>query len=88
VTYSKSKFTGNVNYLFIGRRENSRYTINGVMGPIPNRINLSANFIYKPDTNNSISLTFNNIFDRDNSLNRWENLDMPFNWILSYNYSF
>lgn len=88
VTYTKSKFTGNINYLFIGDREDSAYTVNNYFGPIANKVHLNATLSYKFDENNTLNFNLYNLLDRANSLNKYENLDLPFNWVLSYSHSF
>jgi len=30
----------------------------------------------------------NNLLDRDDTINKYENWGMPFNWMLTYNYTF
>lgn len=88
VNYHKNKFNGNMDFLFLGDRELSYYKINGKYNDVPNRIQLNATFRYTPDKRQSISLSLYNILDRKNSVNKYENLDLPFNWMLGYEYSF
>lgn len=91
VTYNKSKFTANLNYMILGDRQEAsgaNYYINGTRVDIPDRINLSANLQYKASKDHSFALSFNNLLDRENSLNKYHYLDLPFNWTLTYNYSF
>lgn len=77
-----------MDFLFLGDRELSYYKINGKYNDVPNRIQLNATFRYTPDKRQSISLSLYNILDRKNSVNKYENLDLPFNWMLGYEYSF
>jgi len=88
VTYNKEKWLTNLNFLFLGDREESYYRINGAISDIPDRIQLNATINYQPEHNQSVILNLYNILDRDNSVNKYENLDLPFNWTLSYNYTF
>ena len=91
VTYNKSKFRANVNYLILGDRQDAgsaTYYINGTRKDIPDRINLSANLQYRPSKEHTFILSLNNILDKENSLNKYHYLDLPFNWTLTYNYSF
>lgn len=88
VNYAKKKFNGNINFLYLGDREVSGYAIDGVFDNVPDRIQLNANFRYVPDEHNLITLSLYNLLNRDNSVNKWENLDLPFNWLLGYQYKF
>lgn len=88
VTYNKDKWLTNLNFVFFGDREESYYKINGAISDIPDRIQLNALIKYQPERNQTVALNLYNILDRDNSLNKYENLDLPFNWTLSYKYTF
>ncbi|MDU4960799.1 MAG: TonB-dependent receptor [Sporomusaceae bacterium] len=88
VTHNKDKWLTNVNFLYLGDREESYYKINGKISDVPDRIQLNAAIRYQADDNQSIALNLYNILDRDNSVNYYENLDLPFNWTLNYTYSF
>lgn len=88
VTYQKQKWTGNMNFLYLGDRETSYYKVNGTLNDVPSRIQLNANFIYQADENQTVSLNLYNILDKKNSVNKYENLDLPFSCILNYEYKF
>ena len=88
VSYTKGKFMGNVNWLYLGDREEDGYKIRGVLGDVPNLSQLNANFVYRPDQNQTIRFKVNNILDREDSLTKWNNLLLPVNYLLSYEYSF
>lgn len=88
ITYNQEKWLTNVNFLFLGDREESYYKINGNISDIPDRVQLNAIIRYQPERNQSVILNLYNILDRNNSVNKYENLDLPFNWALSYNYTF
>lgn len=88
VTYNQDKWLANLNFLYLGDREESYYRIHGDVSDIPDRIQLNAAFTYHPERNQAVVLNLYNILDRDNSVNKYENLDLPFNWSLSYNYTF
>lgn len=79
---------GNVNWLYLGDREEDYYKINGVLGDVPNFSQLNANFVYRPDQNQTLRLKINNILDREDSVNKYNNLLLPVNYLLSYEYSF
>lgn len=93
--YQIGKFTGNLNYLYLGKREKSYYDSLGQSGTkkidehtTPHRSLLNANFTYTADQHHSMSLALNNIFDTHDTINRYENWALPFNWMLTYNYTF
>ena len=91
IDYTVGKLSSNLNFLYLGKRENSYYNSLGVKGSdhsIPHRSLLNANFTYKADEHHSASLTLNNLLDRDDTINKYENWGMPFNWMLTYNYTF
>lgn len=88
VTYLNSKFTGNINWLYLGNREADYYLINGQSTSVPYLSQLNANFEYKPVKNQTFSLKLNNILDRKDSVNKYNNICLPFNYLLSYEYSF
>ena len=91
IDYTVGKLSSNLNFLYLGKRESSYYNSLGSKGSdhsIPHRSLLNANFTYKADEHHSASLTLNNLLDRDDTINKYENWGMPFNWMLTYNYTF
>ncbi|MDR1702239.1 MAG: TonB-dependent receptor [Sporomusaceae bacterium] len=90
INYQKNKFSGNLNYLFLGDRENSYYKMEGstTQKAIADTHSLNATFSYRPNEKNEITLSLNNILDRDNAINKYERLDLPFNYLLNYSYKF
>ena len=91
IDYTVGKLSSNLNFLYLGKRESSYYNSLGVKGSdhsVPHRSLLNANFTYKADEHHSASLTLNNLLDRDDTINKYENWGMPFNWMLTYNYTF
>lgn len=88
VSYTRGKFMGNINWLYLADREDDAYRIHGVFGNIPNYSQLNANFVYRPDQNQTLRLKINNILDREDSVNKWNNILLPVNYLLSYEYSF
>ena len=96
IDYQIGKFTANLNYLYLGKRQLSYYTSDFVKNrdagyqdrTVPHRSLLNAAFTYKPDKRNTVQLTLNNIFDNKDCINEYESWGMPFNWMLSYNYTF
>lgn len=91
IDYISGKLVSNLNYLYLGKREDSYYNSLGVKGrdhSVPHRSLLNAAFTYRADENNSVVLNLNNILDTKDAINKYENWGMPFNWMLTYNYSF
>lgn len=95
VDYQIGKFTANLNYLFVGKRQDSYYNKLGQSAKtygydhkVPNRSLLNAAFTYKADEHHSMQLTMNNILGRNDTINKYENWSMPYNWMLTYNYTF
>ena len=96
VDYQIGKLTANLNYLFIAKQPDSYYNTEGKKylqyGGTPrslsNRSLLNANFIYRADKHHSMQLVLNNILDKKDRINEYENWGMPFNWMLTYNYTF
>lgn len=46
------------------------------------------NTSYDLTKNDNITLTLNNLLDRDNYSNRYGNLDLPYNWRITYTRTF
>ena len=77
-------------------REDSYYTKQGEIAKtnrtwdhaIEDRNILNAVFSYSPDKQQSVTLNMYNILDRHNPINNNENWDLPYNWTLTYSYSF
>lgn len=97
VQYSDKKWTANLNLFFTGEREYSYYTNKGAIAKndgsydhaIPNRVNLTSSISYAPNDSHRITLNMYNLLDRHNNcINENENYDLPFNWTLTYKYSF
>lgn len=89
VTYDKDKWTANVSYVYLGDRQTSYYLhSDGSSFDISPSMDLSANFQYRPGKNHLITLTLDNILDKENSVNQYENLGLPYNYQISYSYKF
>lgn len=96
VQYTDKKWNANLNLFVTGDREYSYYTKNGDIAKtkgnydhaIPTRINLTSAISYAPNSNQRITLNMYNLLDRHNCINENENWDLPFNWTLTYKYSF
>lgn len=83
VTYRADKVRSTLSYKYLGERESY-----STFGQVPNLSRLTWNTIYQVTKNDTITLTLNNLFDRDNYCNRYGNLDLPLNWRLSYSHTF
>ena len=95
IDYVTGKLTSNLNYLYLGKREGSFYLSNGSSSSsvgadhkVPHRSLLNAAFTYKANKHHSATLNLNNILDNKDTINKYENWGMPFNWMLTYNYTF
>lgn len=96
IQYQKKKFFGALNYFLTTDREDSYYTKQGEIAKpnrtwdhaIEDRNILNAVFSYSPDKQQSVTLNMYNILDRHNPINNNENWDLPYNWTLTYSYSF
>lgn len=95
VQYSNDKWTANLNVFVTAKREYSYYTKTGATASsagydhrVPNRINLTSAISYAPTQNQKISLNMYNLLNRRDSINETENWGLPFNWTLTYKYSF
>lgn len=83
VTYRTDKLRSTLSYKYLGDREDySKY------GQVPSRSRFTWNTIYDVTANDTVTLTFNNLFDHKNFANRYGNLELPFNWKLSYSHKF
>ena len=94
VDYNLSKFAVNLNCLYLADREDSAYKYNGSSAgknpdhKLKDRVKINASFRYNADKNQSVILNMYNLLDRDEPVSQYEYYDLPFNWTLSYNYSF
>ena len=82
VFYSIDKLTSGLTYKYLGDRE--------YYGghDIPSKSRLTWNTSYDLSKNDSVTLTINNLLDRDNYSNRYGNLDLPLNWKVMYEHTF
>ena len=53
-----------------------------------NRFLVNASLKYSPTDNQAVVLNLYNILDRNEPVSTYEYYDLPFNWTLTYNYSF
>ncbi|MEN6566244.1 MAG: TonB-dependent receptor [Veillonellales bacterium] len=85
VQYKMEKWFTSMKYLLIGDREDSYYRTNEA---VPSRIQLDALVRYQANANDGVILKLNNILDRNNAINEYENWDLPFNWTLTFKHTF
>lgn len=85
VQYQMKKWFTSMNYLLIGDREDSYYRTNEA---VPSRIQLDGLVRYQANANDAVILKLNNILDRNNAINEYENWDLPFNWTLTFKHTF
>lgn len=93
--YTIGKLTSNLNYLYVGKREQSYYNSLGQSAStygadhrVPSRNLLNANITYKADKHHAFNLSLNNILGKDDTINKYENWGMPYNWMATYSFSF
>lgn len=82
-TYHIGKFNSTLSWKYLGDREDYN-----THGQVPYRSRLSLNANYNFTKNDSVTLTLNNLTDRDNFANKYSNYELPFNWRLSYTHTF
>lgn len=96
VQFTKNKWNANLNLFVTGDREDSYYTMKGDTAKtketwdhaIKNMVLLNSTIQYNPDKHSNFTLNLNNILNNKYPINEYENWGMPFNWMLTYNYSF
>lgn len=94
VDYKKGKFTGNLNFKYLGDREyytpSQTAPISGYIypGDVPDRLCLNMNLAYKFSKSDELTLGIYNILDRDNYSNRYGNLELGRNFRLTYEHTF
>jgi len=93
--YKVGKFASNLNYLYVGKREGSYYLTNGASASkvgadhkVPHRSLLNANLTYTANKHHSFGVVLNNLLNNHDTINKYENWGMPFNWMATYKFSF
>ena len=87
VTYRTDKIRSTLSWKYLGDRED--YTSRPKSDPqVPSLSRVTWNTIYDVTPNDTLSLTLNNLFDHENYANRFGNLELPYNWKLSYSHKF
>lgn len=87
LTYRSDKVRSTLSWKYLGDRED--YTSRPSKDKqIPSLSRVTWNTIYDVTKNDSVSVTLNNLFDHKNYSNRYGNLDLPYNWRISYSHKF
>lgn len=89
IQYTDRKWTAGLNLFVTADREDAYYKYVGkTIHKTPERIQMNSTVSYAPNDNQAITLNLYNLLDRRDSLNKYENWDLPFNWTLTYKHSF
>ena len=97
VDYSLNKVTASLNSLVLADREISSIRYDTVKyesskrnsdHDLRNRVMLNASFKYAPTDNQNFVLNLYNLLDRKDPVSTYEYYDLPFNWTLTYNFTF
>lgn len=82
VNYHSNKVHSSLTWKYLGDREDYNRR------QIPYLSRVTWHTTYDFTDSDSISLTLNNLFDHENYSNRYGNLELPYNWRLSYSHRF
>lgn len=88
VTYRTDKIRSTLSWKYLGDREEYTSRPKTSDPQIPSLSRVTWNTIYDVTPNDTLSLTLNNLFDHENYANRYGNLELPYNWKLSYSHKF
>lgn len=89
IQYTDRKWTAGLNLFVTADREDAYYKYDSkTIHKTPERIQMNSTVSYAPNDNQAITLNLYNLLDRRDSLNKYENWDLPFNWTLTYKHSF
>lgn len=88
VTYRTDKIRSTLSWKYLGDREDYTSRPKGSDPQIPSLSRVTWNTIYDVTPNDTLSLTLNNLFDHENYANKYGNLELPYNWRLSYSHKF
>lgn len=88
VTYRTDKIRSTLSWKYLGDREDYTSRPKTSDPQIPSLSRVTWNTIYDVTPNDTLSLTLNNLFDHENYANRYGNLELPYNWRLSYSHKF
>ena len=88
VTYRTDKIRSTLSWKYLGDREEYTSRPKTSDPQVPSLSRVTWNTIYDVTPNDTLSLTLNNLFDHENYANRYGNLELPYNWRLSYSHKF
>ena len=88
VTYRTDKLRSTLSWKYLGDREDYTSRPKGSDPQIPSLSRVTWNTIYDVTPNDTLTLTLNNLFDHENYANRYGNLELPYNWKISYSHKF
>lgn len=88
VTYRTDKIRSTLSWKYLGDREEYTSRPKTSDPQIPSLSRVTWNTIYDVTPNDTLSLTLNNLFDHENYANKYGNLELPYNWRLSYSHKF
>ena len=88
VTYRTDKIRSTLSWKYLGDREDYTSRPKGSDPQIPSLSRVTWNTIYDVTSNDTLTLTLNNLFDHENYANRYGNLELPYNWKISYSHKF
>lgn len=88
VTYRTDKIRSTLSWKYLGDREDYTSRPKGSDPQIPSLSRVTWNTIYDVTPNDTLTLTLNNLFDHENYANRYGNLELPYNWKISYSHKF
>lgn len=86
--YNIGKLSAGLNAFYVGDREDVSKKVDGKIVQMKNSMRVNGMVAYAPDKNNYFKLNMYNLLDRDNEINVSQHLERPFNWTLSYTYTF
>ena len=88
MTYRTDKIRSTLSWKYLGDREEYTSRPKTSDPQIPSLSRVTWNTIYDVTPNDTLSLTLNNLFDHENYANKYGNLELPYNWRLSYSHKF
>ena len=94
ITYRADKVRSTLSWKYLGAREDKYKSYiatavsRGYSSQVPALSRVTWNTIYDITPNDSLTLTLNNLFDHVNYVNSYGNIELPYNWRLSYSHKF
>ena len=88
VTYRTDKIRSTLSWKYLGDREEYTSRPKTSDPQVPSLSRVTWNNINDVTQKDPLSLTLNNLFDHENYANKFGNLELPYNWRLSYSHKF